>query len=256
MMSSVLARGRARVLGALTLLIGVLVLSRRRRPGARGGRDDLALRRPVHAQRRDAWASRSRSTTSPATCWSLDSTGRRSDRPDGRERHAGAVHRSRPGGGRGPRRRQRPGRAELDDFSDIAVDNTGTASQGNIYVVTAIRSLRRTPGTIGSQGFKASGELLFDVTRPAKAVVSGSRPDGNIWVGVGLQRMEELSPAGTPTGAAFESPPASSETIGPRVGVRCGGQHVHHPARQRSCGAAVAQRGVPGPGHRLLWARG
>jgi hypothetical protein len=95
--------------------------------------------------------------------------------------------------------------------SDIAVDNTGTASQGNIYMVATSYDVGVGDWRYRLWGFKASGELLFDVTRPGRGSGLGIAPDGDIWVGL-ADRMEELSPAGTPTGAAFAIPSGVLET--------------------------------------------
>ena len=43
------------------------------------------------------------------------------------------------------------------------------------------------------------------MTRPGRGGGLGIAPDGDIWVGVDT-RMEEFTPAGTPTGSAFDIP--------------------------------------------------
>jgi hypothetical protein len=201
MMSPVLARGRARVTGALTLLAGVLVL-------AGGGGQ-------AHA--------------TGATIWPHAST----LHPDGVSyaqemavnHQSGSLLIAEAGlqeivqvdesgapvpfthpalaGATALRGDNVPGGLRVDMTSDIVVDNTGTASQGNIYIATPDSFTGDWQYRL--QGFKASGELLFDVVRPGRSNGLGVAPDGNIWVGL-ESGMEELTPAGAPTGSAFEIP--------------------------------------------------
>jgi hypothetical protein len=105
------------------------------------------------------------------------------------------------------RGRTRAGWPLLGEFSDIAVDNTGTATQGNIYVVTGAAQPPTFEWEYRVQAWKASGEPLFDIVRPGTGSGLGVAPDGGIWVGLGPSgRMEELSPSGAPTGSAFDIP--------------------------------------------------
>lgn len=209
MKSAVLARGRARVLGALTLLAGVLVLA--------GGAGQ------AHAAGATIWPYAGPVSPSGLTGASeiavnhesgnllvfnnlpgdvailqMDESGTPVPFTDPALAGATALRYDNVPGGL----------TDLFQISDIAVDNTGTASQGNIYVVTADQSpsyewLHRV------QGFKASGEPLFDVTRLGLGKGLGIAPDGDVWVGV-EKRMEELTPAGTPTGSVIEIPSAVS----------------------------------------------
>jgi hypothetical protein len=99
-----------------------------------------------------------------------------------------------------------PSGMTINADSDIAVDNTSTASQGNIYLVTTDSvPPHYVDWEYRFQGFKASGELLFDVTLPGRAGGLGIAPDGDVWLGVD-KRMAEFTPAGTPTGSAFDIP--------------------------------------------------
>jgi hypothetical protein len=204
MMSSVLARGRARALGALTALIGALVLS------AGAGQ--------AHAAGATIWPHASTFVPSGLAHgveiavnhdsgnllvvdpWAravlqMDQSG--TPVPFTHPALAGATalgHDNVPGG-----------MGTLSDFSDVAVDNTGTASQGNIYVSSPDTDPVTLEWQYRLQGFAASGELLFDVTGPGPGFGLGIAPDGNVWVGSGT-RMEEFTPTGTQTGSGFEIP--------------------------------------------------
>jgi hypothetical protein len=206
MMSSVLARGRARVLGALTLLAGVLVLA------AGAGQ--------AHAAGATIWPYAGALTPSALTGASeiaanhesgnllmfnnlpgdiailqMDESGAPVPFTDPALAGATALRADNVPGGL----------ADPYGIFDIAVDNTGTASQGNIYVVTADAVFPTFEWVYRVQGFKASGESLFDVTRPGQGSGLGIAPDGDVWVGL-KDRMEELTSAGTPTGSVIEIP--------------------------------------------------
>ncbi len=214
MMSSVLARGRARVLGALTLLAGALILS------AGAGQ--------AHAAGATIWPYANSlvpgDVTRPTQIAVNHDTGNLL-LLDAQDSTRGIVQMDESGtpvpftypalaGATALRVDNVPtGLEQVDQFSDIAVDNTGTATQGNIYLLSAAPVPPTYEWSYRVLGFKASGEQLFDVTRPGRGGGLGIAPDGDIWVGQGTGLgaeggMEELSPAGTPTGSAFVIPSA------------------------------------------------
>ncbi|HEX5923729.1 MAG TPA: IPT/TIG domain-containing protein [Baekduia sp.] len=203
MMSFAIARGRVRVLGALTALIGALVLS------AGAGQ--------AHAAGATIWSHADTFTPSGLddglaigvnqqsgnllvldgfnqAILQMDESG--TPVPFTDPALAGAT--SVGGGSAG-------GLQFLNQFSELAVDNSGTSSQGNIYVLTSDVTF---PGPVWHyelQGFEASGELVFDVTRPGQAQGLGVAPNGNVWVGLGTS-LEELTPAGVPTSSTIDIP--------------------------------------------------
>jgi hypothetical protein len=204
MMSFVLARGRARVLGALTALIGVLAL------GAGVGQ--------AHAAGATIWPYASTFTpsglddgvdlavnhesgnllvvdqASPVQILQMDESGTPVPFPHPALAGATALDYA-----------NTPGGMSIDRFSDIVVDNTGTSSQGSFYLMTADSDPLTGVWHYRLQRFSASGELLFDVTRPGQGRGLGVAPTGHIWVGLGT-RMEEFNSTGMPTGAAFDVP--------------------------------------------------
>jgi hypothetical protein len=210
MMSSVLARGRVRVLGALIALIGALAMS------AGAGQ--------AHAAGATIWPYAGASVPSGVTngLGAVFAVNHESGNllvlnSDGNDTAVLQMDEtSTPvpftypalAGATALRTDNVPGGlADPLGVSGIGVDNTGTASQGNIYVVTANYSPTLFTWEYRLQGFKASGELLFDVTRPGMGSSVGVAPDGAVWVGT-EGGMEELTPAGTPTGSAIEVPAA------------------------------------------------
>jgi hypothetical protein len=92
--------------------------------------------------------------------------------------------------------------------SRIAVDNSGTASQGTIYLVTG-----NSPTVTA---FAPSGAVLrtFEVEL-AQACGAGVAPDGNVWFGTREEHIEglvsfadEYTSAGVPTGRRLRKPPS------------------------------------------------
>ncbi len=79
---------------------------------------------------------------------------------------------------------------------DIAVDNSGTASNGNIYVISESQSVL--------YGFAASGAALsgFPISLPAGGDYCGAAvaPDGGIWVDNFLGNISEYDTTGIATG--------------------------------------------------------
>jgi hypothetical protein len=210
MTSSVLARGRARALGALTLLATALVLSAGAGQAHAAGATiwpyansfvpgDVGRTYQIAANRETGNVLVLDSEDAQRGIVQMDESGNPVPFTDPALAGAAAI-----------RSADVPGQLEtIDNFSDIAVDNTGTATQGNIYIVSPKYDAGWQHRLLG---FKASGELLFDVTRPGRGNGLGIAPDGDIWVGLGEGsgaegRMEEFSPAGTPTGSAFVVPP-------------------------------------------------
>jgi hypothetical protein len=202
MMSSVLARGRARVLGALTALIGALVLSAGAGQAHAAGATIWPYAGPITpggvAQGRQIAINQESGNLLVADS---DNGGRivqmdESGTPVPFTYPALAGATALDAG-------NVPGGTYADQFSDIVVDNTGTASQGNFYLVTSDSYTGAWRYRL--QGFRASGELLLDVTRPGQGMGLGIAPDGDIWVGLGFGNgLEELTPAGTPTGARID----------------------------------------------------
>jgi hypothetical protein len=202
MTSSVLARGRASVIGALTLLAGVLVLAggagQAHAAGATvwpytGAFNPASVVQGVEIAVNHESGNLLVADQLSASIVQMDESG--TPVPFTHPALAGAAildPSSTPG-------------LTIDSNTDIVVDNTATASQGNIYVVTLYTDPESFEFVYRLWAFKASGEPLFEVTRPGRGGGLGVAPDGNVWVGVD-NRMEELTPAGLPTGAGFEIP--------------------------------------------------
>jgi hypothetical protein len=204
MMSSVLARGRARVLGALILLAGVLVLA--------GGAGQ------AHAAGATIWPYSTSLSPSGLTrgvalavnhdsgnLLAVDSDSRTILQMDESGTPVPFTYPALAGATALDDNNVPGGTAMLNNYSDIAVDNSVAASRGNVYVISSDALFPLYEWVYRLQAFKASGEPLFDVTRPGRGGGLGIAPDGNVWVGVD-QRMEELTPAGTPTGGGFAIP--------------------------------------------------
>jgi IPT/TIG domain len=192
MMSSALARGRARVLGALTLLVGALVLS------AGAGQAHAASTYPLLSSF-GSFAGPQAVAVNQATGSVLVL-----------EQYTGQVKQFDASGT--PRAFTAPelsGATALDgantpagalNFSsqaDLAVDNSGTSSQGNIYVFSAAQA------TLFA--FDASGHYLYDVNNGLACGV-GVAPDGHFWLGLNYDfHVAQYNSAGTPTGVSIFS---------------------------------------------------
>lgn len=97
--------------------------------------------------------------------------------------------------------------------ADVAVDNTGTATQGRIYVIG------KEPGGGGVHAYLPSGEeVKADFPINVEAVCAGAvAPDGNLWLegwkNTGadpyISRVTEYTPNGDPTGTELLLPGAN-----------------------------------------------
>ena len=93
-------------------------------------------------------------------------------------------------------------RSGLSSFSDVEVDNSGTPTQGNIYVANGSREVF---------GYAPSGAPLagFPISGLTEACGLAVDSHGNLWVGDYSQGLKEYHPNGDPTGVVIH--PNSNE---------------------------------------------